>query len=72
MSDNPTPRIPNGLIARMTRRAKGYFTRNGFELQRFGFFVAFPIAVYWVFSDPDRVERMYQWVRTDGIFNGPP
>lgn len=63
MSDTPPTRVRRTFVERWVRRSQGYFKRNGFQLQRFAFFAAFPVAVYWVFSDNDRVEALYQWVR---------
>jgi hypothetical protein len=63
MSDLPSSRPRPSLLTRWTNRSAKYFARNGFELQRFAFFVAFPIGVYWTFADPDRVEKMYQMLK---------
>lgn len=64
MSEERPPRPgPPSFFNRITRRTERYFARNGFQLQRLGFFIAFPIGIYWMFSDVDRVEWMYSFVR---------
>ena len=60
MAENQAPPSGPGFMKRWLKKSSGSLATNKFELQRFGFFVAVPIAVWWMFSDNDRVERMYQ------------
>jgi hypothetical protein len=64
MAENPPGSTRSGFFQRLIKRSRKSLATNPFELQRFAFFVVVPIGVWWMFSDNDRVDRMYRMVRT--------